>query len=661
MQQITASMTKHGLIKGHMVIILMFLTYVSAWSIISIGQLYALKESVLDLGVSANQLWSIFNVKTTISETTYNIFFQGIVYLLSPLSYIKGYQILLILQTLAIGATCFPLYGISIHFLRKKSIALVVGGVYLIYFPLAGVNFFTFHFQSFFPVFFTAGYYFYLKEKYFFSLAFFVLSGITRFPFIVFPFIFSILLIVSQIFHSKNDTIEYHPSNKKFTLYLSILFSVSLIFLLLGYYVSSGNSGIQNNLHLSNSINPITNFSNKMLTFALIFAPLLFIPLVSKRWILFYVPFFVLVFFANNVFYEYPVLFQFQYGNGIIPFVFLGLIDGLYTLENRSHENRVHAVHSNFQIQIVSHRLPQIVLLCVSLAALFFQPYGPFNSLSKDNYNIGYKVTFNTTEYNELKTIIGLIPSSDPYVLFQNNMPEFLPRTPIEDLGYLLGGYLDFNYNLTSSMLNENSFPYIAPNGANGTTRIDYVIACMDSPTLYMGDSNMLHLITNLYNSGYYGTRAVGGSLILLERNYTGSAERVGNYYQNMTQVRSWMHGFGISGINNVLSYNSADESFRNVYSPTALYPGDYNITFAFHLSSNDKNSTISCGVNSPDFSRTRQLVISGSVHEKFLLETLSLNLTTFSGFIQFPLSFVNGTGDLQLSFIRIEDTMFNG
>ena len=379
--------------------------YIIFWSIVSIGQLLTINEPVLDLGISLERFWIIFHIPITLNFIIYNIFFDGVVFILSPISLFNNYALLLVFETIFIGLPSMFLYGISNNYLKNNKISFIIAASYLIYFPLAGVNFFSFHFQSFFIFFFIAGYYFYIKQNYKLSLILFLLSGTTRYPYMIFPFLFSLFSFFDYFRNRKLISKGISPRENLAFIIPLFLFSFSLFFLVIGYFVFSGVSGLSVDTHFSFTGSITADLARKFETLILLFLPLLFIPLLSKRWFVFYMPFITLLFISNNIFYEFPVLFQFQYGTLIIPFVYLGFIDGLFMLTNRKEKSSNTKMLKRFSKQLVNVS-PIIMLVMIVVFASVFEPYGPFNSRSQDNYHLGTNLSFNTTLNSQLTKII---------------------------------------------------------------------------------------------------------------------------------------------------------------------------------------------------------------------------------------------------------------
>lgn len=633
------------------VLLISIAAYIIFWSILSIGQLLTINEPVFDLALSLQRLWTIFHVPMTLNFIISNIFFDGIVFLFSPISLFNNYAILLVIQTIFLGSASIFLYGISCNYVKNNKISFILAASYLIYFPLAGVNFFSFHFQSFFIFFFIAGYYFYIKQNYKLSLFLFLISGITRYPYMFFPFLFS-LVSFGDYFKNRRLTSKEVSFRGNLGFFIPfLLFSFSILFLIIGFFVSSGFSGISADVHASSTGNIVTNLATKIETLILLFLPVLFIPFLSKRWILFYLPFIVLLFFSNNIFYEYPVLFKFQYGTLIIPFIYLGLIDGIFVLVSRKGKNSDKKKLKGFSKQSIK-TLSIIILILIIVFALFLEPYGPFNSQSKDNYQLGSNLSFNSTLDSQLTKIIKLIPENDTNVLFQNDLPEILPRPPDNSYGFLIAGYTHFT-NISNSMIRNNSFSLHLANGSCVNSKINFVLAYLNSNTLYTGNPSMYTFLTLLYDSGIYGIVAEDMGFVLLERGFHASPIY---FVPLMETFHTLEENKGLSYL--FPNYNTILNSpqrgvYENKYNPISLAPGIYNITFTISVKNLPAKSMIIYGIVSPIYHNFSYLNVSNK-DTIYLKVNIIIKINTFSDFVDFELSQIGGNSALTLEFLNI-------
>ena len=118
----------------------------------------------------------------------------------------------------------------------------------------------------------------------------------------------------------------------------------------------------------------------------LFLAPLLFIPVLRVRWIILVVPAFYLFMFSSYAWYTYPQVFQGQYVAGVVPFLFLGLIDYL-ALPNKRGNGMKKTI--TFKVKLFkrhSTSKPIIAVLAILLFLnIFFAPFSPLNNQYGDH------------------------------------------------------------------------------------------------------------------------------------------------------------------------------------------------------------------------------------------------------------------------------------
>jgi uncharacterized membrane protein len=89
-------------------------------------------------------------------------------------------KILLLIQTLVLGAGCFFIYFIAIRIIRNKTIALTLGLCYLVNPSIQRTNLYDFHAVVLASTFLLACWYFILRKNYKLFLLFAILAGITK-------------------------------------------------------------------------------------------------------------------------------------------------------------------------------------------------------------------------------------------------------------------------------------------------------------------------------------------------------------------------------------------------------------------------------------------------------------------------------------------------
>lgn len=510
---------------GLKVIALFVLVYSIVWSYIVLARFFELRAFVYDLGVVSNRLWWIYHTHWTLPKFLSQFLYQGVQFVISPLGLLRSNIAALITQTVCLAIPAIFLYLISEIIVDETKISLSIAASYLLFFPLAGVNWFDFHVQAFFMVLFVPAYYLWLRKHYLASTVLFSLSGLVRFPYSVFPAIFAFTEII-QISYTYKTVHSLRGFAVK-TKYAIALLMVSTIFLVSGYFVLKGSfSGI---LSLNSSILPLNqDLGNKFLTIVVLLGPLLFIPVLSPRWTLCLVPFFVSEFAFNRYgYYSYPYVIILQYSVAVIPFLYLGLIEGLSKMKEKGNKaiskSKGKKTPISKVVRVVSGRykvFAYVSLLVVIGSGVFFEPYGVMNhSTGPDSYNYNILNVPSTTQYISLMRVVKLIPQ-DSSLMVQDNLPEVLPGP----LGFNLtlpGEIADFG----NSSIIRNSFPY-AFGGIEKNVSIDYVLVDFNDLQMFGYSVNpyfpdLSQILDNLLASGYYGIDAYYNGFVLLKRNYS--------------------------------------------------------------------------------------------------------------------------------------------
>ncbi|WP_048816761.1 DUF2079 domain-containing protein [Caldisphaera lagunensis] len=144
------------------ILILSFVIYVISWSYIALMRYYSLNANVGDLGIVLQSTYDFMHsnflgILNYLGSEGALIFFIPFLKFLYPIRS----QALIVFQTIFLALAVFPLYGIAKHFLKSDLSSLFISLSWLIYFPLAGINWFDVHRQALFPTLFISSYYFY--------------------------------------------------------------------------------------------------------------------------------------------------------------------------------------------------------------------------------------------------------------------------------------------------------------------------------------------------------------------------------------------------------------------------------------------------------------------------------------------------------------------
>ena len=510
-------------------LIFFMILYAVVWSYISLVRYYSLNATVFDLGISMQRMWIVFHTNWTVFSFVKYFLFSGFVIIISPISFLNSYSFLLVLQTIILSVPAYYIYLIARQMELKNLHSFLISSSYLIYFPLAGMNFFDFHFQSFFILFFIVGYYGFIKGRYKLSLLFFLLSGFTRFPLIIFPLLFGLIELI-ELYWKQKETENYEITKLHYLLVLILLCSILLIFGLIfqGYPASSGN------IHITSDNSITLNLYQKIFTLFILLVPFLFINIISIKKLILLLPYVYLLFFSNFLGYQYPIFNNnSHYFAVVIPFVFLGSIEALSKINKLEIKKKINPHIKRFSISIkrylktiVIKRFVYFIVVTMVVTAVFLEPYGPLNKETNNNYNWPSEYNFNFSTFNDVKAIEALIPKNTSLtnILIQNDLPMVLPRPAASIYTPPFSPILtQFSPNINISNAVNNTFPILVGGGRYVYATFYYAIAYVPSYDYYAGDPSMQTIVHLMINSGKYGLLANESGIMLLERNYDGN------------------------------------------------------------------------------------------------------------------------------------------
>jgi uncharacterized membrane protein len=509
---------------------------------------------------------------------------------------------------------------------KDKRTSILLAESYLFFFSLGGINLFDIHAQAFFIFLFLVGYFLYIKGHPYLAVIVFFVSGTVRFPFIIFPIIFSLITLLEIVIgKNKSNTID-----KKSIKALTGFTIVSTIFLFLSYYLEFTFNptpiSLATDLHVSAAESTgiygtiLDNFFPKVITFVLFLTPFLFLPIRSFKWFLLTVPFWAILLIANKPYYLFPQIATDQYSAAIIPFLYIGTIEKICKSDNRTGEHNV-KLNSNFVHKINKIlRKPTSIFVASLLLFIFFSPISPLSSLTNPSYDTPQQLQSNLTSYAIVNELTNLIPRNDSYVFFQGNEPEVIlhnPNIPITMDNFVFG----FPYNLS----------YELPNGS-WTHRIDYVLA--DSNNIlftwyrdkYTFNLSMYELIQKLYFSGNFGIMAEIGGFVLLKYNYTGPIVYYQPIYDSFppSDLSTYNNSYRREGV--ISGINTTGEVLW--YGPfTFLYPGTYTVTYLLSTSNNLSSNSITLW--SGDYAENKYFFSAKVTGKNFSTEN-SLQFITF-------------------------------
>ena len=300
--------------------------------------------------------WTTFNNPWTAGTFASYVFVSGGSIFVSPITYAISYPQLLVLQSAVIAAPVFFLYSIAKSQFLSRSLALAVALGYLVYGPLAGLNWYDVHLEAFLSLLFVAGFWAYSRGHRYTALALFSLVGLLRFPYSIFPLLLGLFLMMDYVWsrlpiqpalaHSeswmakvarglcvwifwrpkfwgprsepsrpdRSNALDERPD----MVYGLVLVSTSAgifiagWFLLPYYYLPATSFGSISHIGGVGGLGALQiDWQTKLLTMVILLAPLLFLPMLSFRCVALCAPFAYLLWESGGIFpYAYPHLFE---------------------------------------------------------------------------------------------------------------------------------------------------------------------------------------------------------------------------------------------------------------------------------------------------------------------------------------------------------------
>jgi len=620
-------------LKNEYPIVLIFIIFASLWSYIAILRIYALSYTVSGLGMLMQNGSDFINNPFSFQ----NLVMHPLVWILFPIFLAKNYFLALIFQQVFITIGVIPLYSIAKHVLKSKYIALMISLSFIVYPYIAGLYWYNMFYQSLFPTLFLIAYYLYIKERYKASMLIFLISGLTAFPYMLFIVLFSIVILAETIYKRRKERISLkYP--------LTLLISSLLIFLIMNYSHPSFYGNIY--MFIPKHPEPFINIDYKVNVLLILLVPLLAFPVISKRFLIMFIPYFYALFYLTP---QNSSLLSYQYAPLVIAFLYLGFVDALNDFdEDGIAELKTLKDKIKYSFSSIKFKFTALMLILVILFASVYLPIGPFNQYSDANFNFAENTAANYTAYNDLTHIISMIPSNDPYVLSQNNIIELYPR-PLAYGVPMIAGVTNFT-NITPNG------QFLNISGRYVNARIDYVLADLNSQYYVSGNPNMYYFTSLFYSSGNYGITAEASGFVLLQKNYKGSLE----YYEpdNLYfSASSLSLGINTTLKNNIIYANNTNHTLLWSTNNFNLAPGTYRITFSSYTNNTSLKNDLEFNVSAFGVPILSRYYLSGlSFQSTNHWTNVSFNLYIYSFFENITLSCysINWNGSLAFRDISI-------
>ena len=576
-----------------LIIILGVVIYSLIYSYITVAKYNAYNATIFDLGVNANFLYGVFHGGVSLSpDSPYFINTGKMIYLvMAPFYHLYPHeQVLLIFQSVWIALGSIPLYFLARKKLGDGFVSVAIGLTWLLYYPMAGVNWFDFHLMAMFPTFFLLGIAAleYGRKK--LSMFFLVLATISDFLIPLVMILFAITIIYMRSRNKEKQIIDF--------LVISLIaISVGILLITnLTHGLSYTTSYAYNNATKVSIFS--SGYTQIILYFVRIFLPLGFIAFLAPECLVLLLPFLALVSvshyrpYVDTMFLQYPSL--------TAPLVFLASVSGFQKI-------RKFRKFSLKSIQPVIRRFANLVLIFNIILAIFLTPAGNLatnhiynshvgNTLSGTNgiYNTGSQISQQTYDHY-ISEMISMIPSGSS-VLAQNNLPQLSQGN---------------NLIMPSAILINGS-----------TVKPDYVIVDPYNPfflnPVFPGESistNAMNAFNKLYKSGDYGILAEASGIVLLEKSYAGKPILYVPSYYNYS-LSNLMSPPTV----NVVEHNGT-EYLENLSGGTAwfgpyvtLSPGEYIINLTIMSPNVLKNDSLIFQVSSFEYSSNNTSILYSKV-----------------------------------------------
>ena len=620
--------------------IALFVTY---WDYVSYLKLINLDQGVLDLGSFSESGWIILFQKESLMYYFNILTLRAGRIFLSPIGATGNFMVIFTIEALAIGFPSIIIWKISNIYFGKPKLSLLLSISYLLQPAIVGSLWFPAHYQSFFAFFFSIGFYAFIMKKYKASVLLFILAGILIYPFLAFIILFSISEI---IFYQRKQELR---DNHAFNAVLATLI-VSLLLLSISYYANNYIFDISLNgqFHLILNGFTKTEVMDKVLTFAIIFAPFLFIPFLSKRFALelLAISAFIIIAYSQN--FYFPAFTHYQFLGILSIFIYLGFLDFLKESENftkrsststiKSLETKIHSIYRHHKKLVIG---PAITIMFLST---IFYPFAPLNEFSGRPFELGNN---NEQNYVYLNEVLSLIPKNSPYILFQDNLPEVLPRTASYDGTPLVVPY-NVAYNFTHQLINGRWVP----------VKVTYVLFDFNGMVFsnnlsFPYNESMCSMAKYLLFEKGYGIEAQAGDIVLLKDNYSG-AMIIYKPFKIYTNV----HDYNI--VNTTVSSNSVTMSKNSLIygTPSFLIPGNFEININIKTLSIYRNTTFEVAVrdasNNSLIERTLFLLGKSNLQNNLTFFFNSSNIFQLS--LRMWINSPNGNSIVQFNSLTIKE-----
>ena len=623
------------------IIILGVVIYSIVYSYITVAKYNAYNATIFDLGFNANLLYSVFHGGVSLNPSSLYFINTGkMIYLvLAPFYNIYPHeQVLLIFQSVWIALGSIPLYFLARKKLGDGLVSVAIGITWLLYYPMAGVNWFDFHFMAMFPTFFLFGIAAleYGRKK--LSLIFLILAIISDFLIPLVMILFAITLIYKRRRSKEKVVVDF--------LVISLIaISVGILLITNITHGLSYTTGYAYNNATNVSIFS-SNYDQIALYFLRILLPIGFLSFLAPEYLALLLPFLALVSvshyrpYVDTMFIQYPSL--------TAPIVFVAGVAGLQKIK------KLKKIPLN-TFKTGMRRFATFVLIFNIILALFLTPAGNMVTNSSYDSYVGNSISGTNGIYNTNSQI-----SQQTYDHYINEMISMIP--------------------LGSTVLAQNNLPQLSQGNnvimpaavlVNGSTvKPDYVLVdpynSFFSNPVFPSEShsaNAMNAFNKLFKSGNYGILAEASGITLLEKGYIGKP-----IMYIPCQYNYSLKNLKIPSNVEIINYNGI-EFLNNISVGTAWYgpyvtlsPGNYFINMTLLSPNYNRNNSLTFQVSSFEYSSSDTTilyskVVNGTMFHNIKFFNISINIKLSRYFNNVEFRGVNATWASYLSPLDIAVT----
>ena len=409
---------------NNLLLFLFFILYVSCFGAISIKKFLFYGFRDFDLAVHDLTMWNI--VHGSIYNSILGVPFLGnhmniILFLIAPIyTLIQHPLTMLFIQTIALGASVFPLYLFTRRLLDDKW-AIIIAIVYLLYPALAYTNLFEFHPPALATFFLFMCIYFYTADSF---MNFMIFSFLAMFCQENIPFAVAIFGIVA-VFERKSLRWILLPmlAAAVYLVFAMIVMSnmnknTLQFFSLYNQLGSTPGEIVLNIFRRPDLVMHMLTRQECMMYIVQLFLPLAFIPLFGPLMLLPILPFFLQHALSIR---EAELTIYYHYTAEMIPFIFAGLVYGIRFLLKRSRFVRP------FFLKIA-------LLSALLIANLYFGPYFKIPQILFSPYHKDY---LDDIKYD----LLAKIPENSGVITTFEFLPHLTHRKYLYSLHHVYMGF----------------------------------------------------------------------------------------------------------------------------------------------------------------------------------------------------------------------------